>query len=109
MNAYFQLVADGNSTAIRLVPPTDGGEKLNIAELTEYLHLKKVEIADLKMLYQVASNYDKEVIVPLCAKPCFPQQEMLSVRVSEDRMEVIGRFYPPSSNGAAYDKNRNLR
>ncbi len=108
MNAYFQLVADGNSTAIRLVPPTDGGEKLNIAELTEYLHLKKVEIADLKMLYQVASNYDKEVIVPLCAKPCFPQQEMLSVRVSEDRMEVIGRFYPPSSNGAAYDKKDDI-
>ena len=42
MNAYFQLVADGNSTAVRLVPPTDGGEKLNIAELTEYLHLKKL-------------------------------------------------------------------
>lgn len=102
MNAYFQLVANGNNTAIRLVPPTVGGEKLNIAEMTEYLQFKKIDVPDLKMLYQVAANYDKEVIVPLCPKPCLPQQEMMKVMISDDRMKVVVRFYPPSSNGASY-------
>ena len=37
MNAYFQLIAEGNVTAVRLVPATDGGDKLNINEMMDYL------------------------------------------------------------------------
>lgn len=102
MNAFFQLVANGNATALRLVPPTDGGEKININELMEYLNLKKVDVMDVKALYQVALSYQQEVVIPLSLKPCFPQQEMVSIKVSDDRMEVVARFYPPSTNGSMF-------
>ena len=106
MNAYFQLIAEGNVTAVRLVPATDGGDKLNINEMMDYLHLKKIDVQDIKQLYQVALSYDKEIVVPVCAKVCLPQQEMMTVKVSDDRMEAVVRFYPPSSNGGSYrDKN----
>ncbi|MGN0131785.1 MAG: DUF342 domain-containing protein [Lachnospiraceae bacterium] len=100
MNAYFQLIMNQSGTAIRLVPPSDGGEKINVAELTEYLQLKNVEVSDMKVLYQAIAALDKEVVVPLTPKCGFPEQEMFSLRVSEDRMEAIVRFYPPSNNGS---------
>lgn len=102
MNAYFQLVAEGNMTAVRLVPATDGGDKLNINEMMDYLHLKKIDVQNIKQLYQVALNYDKEIVVPVCDSVCLPQQEMMTVKISDDRMEAVARFYPPSSNGGSY-------
>lgn len=102
MNAYFQLIAQENITAIRLVPPTDGGLKINISEMTEYLQMKKIEISDIKALYQIAAAYDKEVVFPISTKPCLPQQETFSLKLLNDNMEAVVRFYPPSSNGAAY-------
>lgn len=101
MNAYFQLVSEVNGTSIRLVPPTDGGEHINVAELTDYLQSKNVEVADIKALYRAVANMDKEIIVPLSAKPGFPEQEMFTVRISEDKMEAVARFYPPSNHGTA--------
>lgn len=102
MNGFFQLVAHENITAIRLVPPTEGGQKLNLAELIEYLQFKKIEPADPKVLYQTAAALDKEKVIPLVAKPCLPEQEMVSLKVSDDCMEVVARFYPPSTNGSSY-------
>ena len=100
MNAYFQLMMSPGGTAVRLVPPSDGGEKINIAELTEYLQLKNVEVPDLKALYQAAALLDREKVVPLTSKCGFPEQEMFSLRISEDGMEAVARFYPPSNNGS---------
>lgn len=100
MNGYFQLITNPKGTAIRLVPPTDDGEKINVAELTEYLQLKNVEVSDWKMVYQAIMSLEKETIVPLSQKSGFPEQEMFSLRISDDKMEAVARFYPPSSNGS---------
>lgn len=100
MNAYFQLIAAPNGTALRLVPPTDGGEKINISELTEYLQLKKVEVVDMKSLYQAALGLEKEMVVPLSPKAGLPEQETFTLHISEDKMEAVARFYPPSNTGA---------
>lgn len=101
MNGYFQLIMNTNGTAVRLVPPTDDGEKINVAELTEYLQLKNIEVTDWKMLYQAVSSLEKEVTVPVSPKCGLPEQEMFSLRISDDKMEAVARFYPPSSNGSA--------
>lgn len=102
MNAYFQLITGPKQTAVRLVPPTEGGEKINVAELTEYLQMKNVEVADLKALYHAIANLTKETVVPLSAKGGYPEQEMFSLRISEDHMQAVARFYPQSNEGSAF-------
>ena len=82
------------------MPPCDGGEKINLAEVVEYLQLKNVEVVDAKALYQAISTYDKETVVPLTTKCGLPEQEMFSLKISEDQMEAVVRFYPPSNNGS---------
>jgi len=100
MNGYFQLVATDKGTGLRLFPPTDGGEKINITDVTEYLQMKNVDVLDVKTLYAAISNLSSEIIVPLNLKPCLPEQEMFTVKVSDDRMTAIARFYPQSSTGS---------
>ena len=56
MNAYFQIITSMTGTAVKLVPETDGGAKLDFAELMEYLRLKNIEIADAKPLYQAVEG-----------------------------------------------------
>jgi len=108
MNGYFQLITNPNGTAIRLIPPTGDGEKINVAELTEYLQLKNVEISDWKMVYQALQSLEKEVTVPLSQKCALPEQEMFSLKISDDRLEAVARFYPPSSNGSAIDNKNEI-
>jgi hypothetical protein len=103
MNAYFQLVSNSTGTAIRLVPPTDGGEAINVGELTDYLQSKSVEVADFKMVYRAIAGLEKEIVIPLSQKQGLPEREMFSLRISEDRMEAVARFYPPSSHGSAIE------
>lgn len=102
MNAYFQLICNQAGTSLRLVPPTDGGERLNVAEVTNYLDSKKIDIMDIKVLYQKISELTEETVVPLNGKTGLPQQEMFSLTLSDDHMQAVARFYPPSSNGQAY-------
>lgn len=45
-NGYFQLAAVNDKTEIRIIPPADGGERVNINELSEYLN-KRGYVYDL--------------------------------------------------------------
>lgn len=109
MNAYFQLIMSPQGTGVRLVPPTDGGAGILISELTDYLQLKKVAVADVKTLYQAVLSLNKEVIVPVSPQPGYPEQEMFALKVSEDRMTAVARFYPPSNNGQLLSREEILK
>ena len=37
MNGYFQIAVNEQGTSVRLIPPTDGGEKIQVNELKSYL------------------------------------------------------------------------
>ena len=99
MNGYFQLINANGATSVRLVPPTDGGMALNVNELTDYLSAKNVKIDNLPSFYQAFAAVTQETILPVTARPSYPQQEMLVVSISDDHMTATARFYPPSNDG----------
>ena len=37
MNSYFQILIDTKGVSLVLIPPKDGGEKIRVQELREYL------------------------------------------------------------------------
>ena len=102
MNAYFQIITSMTGTAVKLVPETDGGAKLDFAELMEYLRLKNIEIADAKPLYQAVEGLVAEVVVPVSIQVGLSAPETFQLKVSADKMEAVVRFYPPSSSGVSY-------
>ncbi|HAF26735.1 MAG TPA: DUF342 domain-containing protein [Lachnospiraceae bacterium] len=99
MNGYFQIINNDKGTCLRLVPPTEGGEKIDISELSEYLQSKQIEVKDFPSVAKVAGSLDKESLVLLSPTKSYSQQEMFKLIVSPDNMTAIGRFYPPSNDG----------
>lgn len=101
MNAYFQLITDSDATSLKVFPPTDGGEGINVTELAEYLQLKNVDVWDWKSIYQAILDFDKPLVLPLSSVGRGAERECFSLKVSEDKMTATARFYPPSNTGAS--------
>lgn len=101
MNAYFQLITNSDSTSIKLFPPTEGGENINATELMEYLQQKNVDVLDWKAIYQAILDFDKPLVLPLSPVGRGAERECFSLKVSEDKMTAVARFYPPSNTGAS--------
>ncbi|MCH5281014.1 MAG: DUF342 domain-containing protein [Lachnospiraceae bacterium] len=109
MNGYFQLIIDDTNISVKLVPPTDGGKKLNVPELVDYLTVKNIEVTNPKALVQLANAMADEVkTVPLNNIGGLPERECFKVTVSPDRTEAVARFYPPSTGGAAYQSKEEI-
>ena len=51
-NGYFELVIHEHGTFLRLIPPTEGGEKINVAEVAAYLTKQKINGFDVRKLIQ---------------------------------------------------------
>lgn len=88
---------------MRLVPETDGGEPLNINEVTGYLKYKKI-LFNLKLLNEGIEKHE-ETIVPLGLDDHYPEQEMCIITVSDDKLRATIRFYAPSDNGEVMDRD----
>lgn len=108
MNAYFQIITSMKGTAVRLVPATDGGARLDFAELMEYLRSKNIEIADAKPLYQAVERLSEETVVPVSIQVGLSSRESFQLKVSENKMEAVARFYPPSSSGVSYEGKEDI-
>lgn len=104
MNGCFQIMITEKETALKLLPPTNGGEPIAIGELLEYLRAQKIENFDLQKLNAVISTLREQQVLPLVSKKILPISETLLVRISPDNMEAVARFYPPSTGGSRMDK-----
>lgn len=103
-NGYFQLAAANNRTEVHIFPPVDGGKKLEISELTDYLG-KRGYVFDLPTL-NMAIESQEEKVVPLVAAVMPPERETYRFTISEDKMYAYVRFYAPSVGGevTTYDE-----
>lgn len=99
MNGYFRLMHTAQDTSIRLFPPTEGGEPIEVSELTSYLQIKNITNVDMKALYSALKDLKEPVLVKLCGPTGYEEQEMMSLTISADKMQAVARFYPPSSGG----------
>lgn len=107
-NGYFQLQVKEDGTYLKILPPTGEGLKLRFEEVLAYLSRQKISGFDLPGLNRaVVSEEEKEV--KLIPQQILPVTEELFLSLSQDKMQAVARFYPPSSNGSRMDKDEILR
>ncbi len=108
MNGYFQLINEENGTGVKLFPPTEGGEKLAVNELIEYLQNKNYK-ADMGVLHKlIQSLHDEPVVVPLSAERGMAEREVIMFYLSPDKMTVEARLHAPSNDGEKITKQEVL-
>ena len=101
MNGYFRLIINDQFTSIEIFPPTDGGDRVELTEVLAYLQQQKIEFTEaVKLNCAISTVKDQPVIFPLASKEMYPVSETFSLKISEDKMEAVARFYPASEGGA---------
>ena len=60
-NAYFRLDISDTSVMIQIIPPEDGGRKLELKEVTEYLEIKGLTKYNLKELNDAVTVPTQEI------------------------------------------------
>ncbi len=99
MNGFFQLYFDEKGTNVIITPPTDGGLPVDSTELMNYLNGRNIKFEMTSLLMKLKKIEKKEVIF-LSEKIGTSESETFILKMSEDRMKAIARFYPPSVGGA---------
>ncbi len=97
MNGYFQLVITPKGTGIKVFPPTEGGEPLNVNDVRDYLEDRKIQY-DVVLVNEAVTNADGNVVIFSQAQ-VLPEREGCKFDISKDRMTVTAFFYPPSEGG----------
>ncbi len=97
-NGYFQLVNVNGGTALRIVPPTDGGEMVDMKEVLNYLDLHKVfcDTKQVGAIYNAAVSSGKQEQGLLDPSKEYKERESYAYLPAADRMSVAVRFYAPT-------------
>lgn len=100
MNGYFQLETKSDGVYVRIYPPVEHGEFVNIKELLAYLDLFQLNQYDMQELNAATKNAEKQSMIYVAPPMELHVDEMMNVSVSLDKMQVFCKFYPPSNGGA---------
>ncbi|QHQ62100.1 DUF342 domain-containing protein [Anaerocolumna sedimenticola] len=99
-NSYFSLVIKQDGTYLRLYPAVGIGKPINYDEINNYLTDKRIYDYDIKALGRAITALSDQVIeVKLTPVTILPENEYVRISVYPEHMYVIGRFYPPSTQG----------
>lgn len=98
-NGFFQLLIKEDGTYVKVYPKLNDGNQLNIEEIMQYLTKKNKSNYDLQSLNKTLMSAQVPTEVKIMSEKIAPEDESVFLSVSNDRMSVMGRFYPPSSNG----------
>lgn len=102
--SYFQVVNEEARTGLKLVR---GETPLIVTEVAEYLTAHKIPF-NLADLNKAVTSVKDILVVELCKTRSFPIREEFALTVSDNKMQAVGRFYPPSNDGGYMDKNEIL-
>ncbi len=99
-NAYFRLNISDKDTLLQIFPAQEGGKKLELKEVTNYLELKGLNKYNLKELNDAITIPTQEVRqVYVGDGRATYENEQMEVTVSSDKMLVFCHFYAPSNKG----------
>ena len=101
-NGYFQLICGERGTAVKLFKPVDGGAPIAIRELMEYLVTNSISydtVALNKQVQDFEASDDQETVCQISLEPSMEIRESYHLAVSQDKLTVLARFYPPSQGG----------
>lgn len=102
-NQYFQMKFSEEKAYLHIFPATDGGLKLKISEVEDYLKLRQYDAYDLKELNTALQN-NMETDICVGAWDGSVVRESMDIRISLDKMRVVCVFYPPSEGGELMDE-----
>lgn len=109
MNGYFRLVNSADKASLKLIPPTDGGKKININDVIEYLSMKGYSCDVPTMKSAVDAAVDKEVTVPLGNGKGQEERECYKLTITPDKMQAYAKFYAASEGGGEVTAGEILR
>ena len=103
-NAYYKLVTVPEGFGVHLFAPKDGGEKIVVQELVNYLDNQGINY-DLSAL-KVAAESGEDKIIKLGDGPCPKAAETYLFSLSPDNMIAVAKFTPASDTGErmSYDE-----
>lgn len=97
-NGYFQLVSDNSGFGLFLKASEGEGEKVRIAEVTDYLNKRNLG-CDLSAL-KAAIVMNKDTIIHIGNIPCPVINTTYNLSIDEDGMRAVARFFPHSQPGS---------
>ncbi len=104
VNSYFKLHMEDNKTYLIVYPPQEGGLRLEYSEVSEYLSKRGYTGLDIVSIGR-ALSMDEPSKVLVASEKKHPESEDVKIIVSDDKMEVVARFYPPSNSGFSMTKD----
>ncbi|MBO4374020.1 MAG: DUF342 domain-containing protein [Lachnospiraceae bacterium] len=103
INGYFRIEEGSGETLLKLFASKEGGKPVNLDELEVYLTSQRIGFDKLALSSALKEN--KDMSVRLNRDTIHPVNESMTLFVSEDKMSVSARFYPPSQNGGLMSEN----
>ena len=98
-NSFFRLFMSERGVMMRVYPAQNGGEKLNIDEVLEYLRQQKIEDFDIKVINDAINNAKEVTDVRITVKTSYEIDEKMDVKITPDKMYAVVKFYAPSGDG----------
>lgn len=101
-NGFFQLICSPNGTALKITAPKEGGACVQVREVMEYLNTCGImydATALSRGMQEAASTGKTEHMVLVNRDKSSEVRETYRLSVSQDKMTVTARFYPPSQHG----------
>lgn len=104
-NGYFQLIIKDDGIYIKVFPSVEGGSQVRYEDISMYLTLIHVKDFNAKVLNDAIKGMRAIAEVKIGNQTILPQDERVILNVSNDKMTVIGRFYPPTTGGVLMKKD----
>ena len=99
-NSFFKVRMKDDGTYLDVFPPQNGGKKLDIHEVIEYLENRNYTDFSANALNKTLELLNERPMqIKISDVPRQPFNESAVVVVSKDRMTAYIRFYPPSNGG----------
>lgn len=102
-NAFFQLIQKDDGMYLKAYPEVDGGEKLSVEDVLNYLdkkNLRNVDSGIVKYFVEDANSGKKDVLVKVLEGKQIPEKEFGLVSIDKKGYLAKIRLYPPSDKGA---------
>ena len=102
-NAFFQLIQKDDGMYLKAYPEVDGGEKLSVEDVLNYLdkkNLKDVDSGIVKYFVEDANSDKKDVLVKVLEGKQIPEKEFGLVSIDKKGYLAKIRLYSPSDKGA---------
>lgn len=99
MNGYFRLVNQEGKSSLKLIPPTAGGDPIDVRDVVEYLTMKDYacDLPTLKRAVEAAAEAEQELV--LGNETRRKERECYKLRIEPDKMQAYARFYAASVDG----------